>query len=321
MDIVIHKVSAREYHKKIKLYLDKLPLWLSPEYIGFYPETFILLAMRGVALKGVWVVPMINKENQKIAKREYRFFPYASPIIFADDNLQRRMIVMKLYKYLINKCDAVSLPMHPGFNDLSVIQSFGAFVEWRHTHLLSKPLTLNQVGSRLRNHITYSQRNVEIFIDDNPDNFNFDLAIKGGGEEREKRKLLAIKLLKNKQAEVIYAKDGQRICAGVLIVYDNSCSYMLHNWQDEKTPRGTISSLIFEATNRALQIRKLTKFDFEGSVFYNVDYFFTGFNTEITPYGYIHWSSNKKDLFDLIDKSLNISGRLYSGDKGDKIKT
>ena len=57
---------------------------------------------------------------------------------------------------------------------------------------------------------------------------------------------------------------------------------MMHSWQLEDTPRGTISKLIFEAVRWTFDVKKLKVFDFEGSVINNIDYFFCGFNANIT---------------------------------------
>lgn len=311
MKINVCEVSPEEYTQAVKKEHLILPLWLSPLYTNCYREKLILLAKNKNKILGVWVLPLDAQDKKRVAKREFRFFPYVSPIIFSQDNLERREVMMVLCQYVMNICQVISLPMHPDFKDLSVVQSLGALIEWRHTHEVSSPLSYRLLGSRLRNHLHYSREHVKVFIDQNPGNFRFDLAIKGGDAEKEKRKQLALALLTHDNAIIIYAKQGERLCAGVLLTFDEERAYMLHNWQDENTPRGTIINLIFEAIDWTFNKKKLQVYDLEGSVFYDIDYFFSGFNCNISPYGYIHWAEDKQDLFNLVDKAINISGRLY----------
>ncbi len=310
MSISVNEIYPEEYSQRILSTSRSLPLWLSPKFIECYKDKLILMATSGGAMKGFWVVPLTTQDNVKIAKRQYRFLPYSSPLILEEDNLKRREIMFQLFRSLTKICDSIYLPMDPNFKDLPAIQSWGALVEWRHTHLLTRSLEFDKIDGRLRNHIKYAQNNVEIITNINPVDFRFDIAIKGSGDEKNQRQQLALNLLANGQAIIITAKNKNRICAGIFLAFDHQTAYMMHSWQLEDTPRGTISKLIFEAVRWTFDVKKLKVFDFEGSVINNIDYFFCGFNANITPYGFIHWSNTKGSLNKLIDRSLDVDGRL-----------
>ncbi|MFA5025740.1 MAG: hypothetical protein WC503_04505 [Candidatus Shapirobacteria bacterium] len=312
MSILIEEVDFETYSKKVG-YLDGiLPLWLSPKFVTAYKEKILLLATNGKEVKGVWVIPITSQDGLKIAKRNYRFFPYSSPIFFDKDNLKRRDMAEKFFEYVGSKCESIYLPLAPDFKDMATIQEQGALIEWRHTHIMSNPIDDSQIDSRLRNHIKNAKNYIEISIEKSPNNFNFELAIKGGADEQKERRESAINLLSNKQAVIVTAKKDGKLCAGILLAYDEKTAYMMHSWQMEGAPRGTISYLIYESINWTFKVGKLKYFDFEGSVIQNIDYFFGGFNAEIVPYGFIHWSHDKNKLHNLIDRSINIEGRLLT---------
>lgn len=308
MDVQVRIIDTEKYNKAVSDFKGKLPLWLRPEFIDCYRKHTILIAEKGTQVMGVWVIPFTTRGNKKTARREYRFFPYSSPFILTKDNLIRRKITNILFTSLIDLCDEINLPFDPSFRDLSIIQGLGGYVEWRHTHHLSKPLVLEQMTGRLRNHIINAKKQMKIDISENPSDFNFDIAIQGSAEEKKLRKNLALKLLASKNAIIIIAKNPD-VCGGILVAFDDNCAYMVHSWQKEVVPRGTISALIFDAVNWVFA-HSLCQFDFEGSVLQSIDYFFSGFNGDIIPYGHLFWSKNKEGLYDLINKSMNISGRL-----------
>lgn len=311
MDIQVKKLSLKEYTAVVSGLKLNIPLWLEPNLIGCYKHLIILQALEGEEIKGLWVVPVIIKGKNTIAKREYRFFPFSSPLILDNDNLKRRKITNRLFKKLTSICSEVNLPFDPSFKDFPTIQGLGGYVEWRHTHRLSHNLNFNKITHRLRNHIKSARLKIGITISSNPDDFKFDMAIKGDKEEIESRKKLALKLLKNNMAVIVSARTKQ-LCAGILIVYDNDCAYLLHSWQHENTPRGTISAIIYEGINWVFSKTKIRFFDFEGSIIQSIDYFFCGFNADIIPYGFLFWSKKQQDLLELIKKSINIRGRMVN---------
>jgi len=200
--------------------------------------------------------------------------------------------------------------MSPDFTDLSIIQSRYTLIEWRHTHCLSESLEFEKIDSRLRNHIRFADNNVDVIVNYSPDNFKFEVAIKGGNEELSKRKASSLNIFNKHQAIIISAKYHGELCGGVFLAFDSQTVYLMHSWQLENSSRGTISKLIFEAINWTFNVKKLKSFDFEGSVINNIDYFFNGFNADIVPYGFIHWSATGDGLTSLISRSLKIDGRV-----------
>ncbi|KKS52117.1 MAG: hypothetical protein UV19_C0024G0003 [Parcubacteria group bacterium GW2011_GWA2_42_28] len=307
MNISIREISQSEYQSLTTNWEKKLPLWLSPKLITCYQDKKCLVAYRGNYPVGVWVVPM----ERKIARRRFRHFPYASPFLLEQDNLKRREVVYGLLKHLIENCAEINLPFDPDFTDLAPVQGLGAFVEWRHTHLLKNPLEYQKMPSRLRNHIKNAQKLVRIVSGFDQDQFNFEAAIKGVEEERQARKENAVNLLNNHQAIIFSALKNKNLCGGIFISFDSDNAYLMHSWQTKSTPRGTMSALIYEGVNWILTEKLLRQFDFEGSLFQQIDYYYSGFNAEIRPYGHVFWNKEKDRLFAMVEKSINIPGRLF----------
>lgn len=306
MSICIQKYNQNQL--KQLLQNTEVPLWLGPEALNCYQNKIILVAWRGKRLAGLWLAPLIKQNGEIIAKREYRFLPYASPILFESDNLKRREVIYELFEYLIAESKMISLPFDPSFKDFATIQGLGAFVEWRHTHVLAQPINLADVSSRLRNHIRKAQAIITVKSGQRS-NFNFEQAIKGLPDEIVKRKKFATELMRNGNGRVIAAYIDEKVCAEILIATDSHSAYMIHSWQDKDAPRGTVSALIIEGVKWAFEERGLKQYDFEGSVLQGVDYYYSGFNCEITPYGYVYWSRRRDDIYKMIDKSIDIPGR------------
>lgn len=307
MNIKIRDVDQREYQSLAVNWGKKLPLWLLPQLITCYQDKKCLIAFRGNRPVGIWVVPM----ERKIARRRFRHFPYASPFLADQDNLKRRQVIYELMRYLTENCVEINLPFDPDFTDLASAQGLGAFVEWRHTHVLKNPLEYQNMPSRLRNHIKNAKKFVRIASGFDQDQFNFNAAIKGTKEERQARKENAVNMLKNRQAIIFSALKNKKLCGGILISFDSDNAYLMHSWQAKGAPRGTMSTLIYEGANWMLTEKLLHQFDFEGSVFQEIDYYYCGFNAEIRPYGHVFWSNEKDKLFTMVEKSINIPGRLF----------
>lgn len=309
MNLQIKELNNKEYSEAVSNIYD-LPLWANPKLTLCYNHKLNLVVYSGSNLLAVWIVPLIKQGNDLIAKREYRFLPYASPVIFANDNLKVREILSHLFSYLSKKCEAISLPFAPEFYNLAAIQELGGFVELRLTHISKDKLVLINLPSRIRNHINYSSQHTKTIISHKNSGFKFDLAIKGIADEQIKRQTLAKVMLKEKSAISLVAELNNRPIAGLFVAYDKNSAYMLHSWQEEETPRGTMSNLIYEASNWIFENKSSKLFDFEGSVFQRIDYYYSGFNCVVTPYAYIHWARQKEKMFEMVDKSINIPGRL-----------
>lgn len=311
MKLLIEKVDSKKYISNIRLICDNFPLWLMPELIDTYKDKICLLAKKGEEIKGAWIIPITTQDDQILAKRKFRFFPYSSPYFIDKENLKRREIMKGFFEVLSKECDSVYLPFAPNFFDTAAVQGYGAFLEWRHTHKVSRPIDDKQIDSRLRNHIKNARKYIKVSFEEDPNSFNFELAIKGGVEERKERKELVLNLIKNKRAIVVSAREEGELCAGIVLAFDKENVYMMHSWQKGDAPRGTISCLIYESISWTFNVKKMKYFDFEGSVIQNIDYFFCGFNSEIVPYAFVHWSHDRTGLAALIDRSLNIEGRTF----------
>lgn len=307
MNISVREIDQSEYQSLATNWGGKLPLWLLPKLITCYQDKKHLIAYRGNCPVGIWAVPM----EGKIVRRRFRHFPYASPFLVEQDNLKRREVVYELMKYLTENYVEINLPFDPDFKDLAPAQCLGAFVEWRHTHLLKNPLEYQKMPSRLRNHIINAKKFVRIVSGFDQDQFNFDAAIKGAKEERQARKENAVNMLNSHRAIIFSALKNKKLCGGIFIAFDSNNAYLMHSWQANGAPRGTMSALIYEGVNWTLAEKLLRQFDFEGSVFQQIDYYYCGFNAEIRPYGHVFWSNKKNGLFTMVEKSINIPGRLF----------
>ena len=157
-----------------------------------------------------------------------------------------------------------------------------------------------------------ANKSLKIEIGDDYSKFNFEQAVKGSKEEKIARKKSAINLIKNGHAKIITAYKKNKMCAGIFIATDNSTAYIMHSWQSDDAPRGTMSALICKGATWAFKEKCSKRYDFEGSIIQNVDYYYSGFNCKIESYGYVFWSTEKKSFDKMIEKSINIPERLLT---------
>ena len=143
-------------------------------------------------------------------------------------------------------------------------------------------------------------------------NSDLILQLKGTAQEINNRSKMAINLIKNRNGKVFTAFKNNKAIAGVIIVFDYNSAILLHSWQNKDTERGTIPYLIYYAILWCFKNLNIKYFDFEGSVIKTIDDFFAEFNTEILIYPYIHFGKNKDELFKIIDRSINIDGRILN---------
>lgn len=306
---VISPKELDEIEKEKKL---ELPIWSSSKNTIYYEDRLILTAWKGDELKGVFNVPIKKENNIEIVDRGLRFFPYASPIIFETDNIKRREITLLMFKYLVDNYNKISLPLFPEFKDIAPIQSLGIFTECWHTHTLTEELKIENVSSRLRNHINNALKQIDIVVDEDYENYSYDKAIKGPKAEQDIRSKSGINLIKNGNGFFVTGidkKTGKKM-GGIMIAYDKDWAYLLHSWRDKDAPRGIIPALIQKATQISFNEKKVRIFDFEGAVIQNIDIFFSGFNANITTYPYLFWAKDRKEYEKLIEESINIEGRL-----------
>lgn len=301
----IESISAKEYLNIISD-LVYIPIYSDIEAIDIYSnKDFIKVTKNGNVIL-VMLVPIYNNG----VRREYRYFPYINPIFIKEGNNVSKKSVLKLvFNYLFNKYDYTFIPLHPSFKLIASIQSEGGFVEMRHTHITDKKLTLENVSSKLRNHIKNASKEVKVVIDNDYSNFDFDFAIKGSKEEVLKRSGLTKKLIESGKGIVVKAMINGEVKAGIVCVYDKEWSYLLHSYQD-KSIRGVIPLLILSANDYLFDKVDIKYFDFEGSVIDEIDDFFSSFNVNIINYPYIIQAKDKDKLYNLINRSMNIEGRI-----------
>lgn len=309
MAITIQAVSVSEY-RNLTSKIANVPVWLNPNLTDCHREKLLLAAKRGNELCGIWVVPILQNGGEKIARREFRFFPYLAPLIFDQDNLKRREVSQAFFYHLQTELDGFTLPLHPDFVDLPAVQGLGVFVEWRHTHVFHSKLNEKLINARLRNNISFAAKRTIIEFTDDPTEFRFDIAIKGKETEIQLRKELALSLLKEKKAIIAIAKVNSMATAGMFIVFDQTYAQGWHSWKLESAVRGVMSLIIKSAVDWVFDNTDIKKFDLEGSVIQDIDYFYTGFNAQITPYPFVYWAKSIEKLFEMLNKSINIEGRL-----------
>ena len=303
--MIIESISSKEYFDIVSK-LDYIPVYSDIEAINIYSnKEFIKVSKNGNVI-AVMLVPIDNNG----VRREYRYFPYINPILLEKvNNVSKKNILKLIFNYLFKKYDYTFIPLHPSFKLISSIQSEGGLVEMRHTHITNTKLTLDNVSSKLRNHIRSAEKNVQVLIDSDYSHFGFADAIKGSSEEILKRSELTKKLIDNGKGIVIKAIVDNEVKAGVICVYDKEWSYLLHSYQD-KSIRGVIPLLILKANEYLFDRVGIKYFDFEGSVIDEIDDFFSSFNVDIINYPYVIEANTQDKLYNLINRSMNIEGRI-----------
>ena len=284
----------------------EIPIWCDIEAIDVYQEKEIIKVLKGDSPVAVFLIPLV--ENG--VRRRFRFFPYLEPILLSNNNnSQKKKIYQIIFNYIFKKYDYTFIPLSPNFNVISSISSQGGFVEMRHTHIYDRFIPLDQLPSKIKNHIKNAMRNVDIVVDEISSNYDFKEAIKGSLKEQSERSKLAKKIVKDSKGFYVKAVYGGRVIAGLTIIYDNNWACLLHSYQKEKV-RGTVSYMIFKAMDVSFNQKKIRYFDFEGSVIDEIDDFFSNFNGTIITYPYIIYSKDKAKMNELINRSINIEGRI-----------
>lgn len=302
----IETIDETKYFNILKLNNIDIPIWSDKEAVKIYKEKEIIKVYNNSETIAVFLMPL----NNNGVRREYRYFPYVSPIFLKEESILKKKEILKLiFNYIFNKYDYCFIPLHPDFNVISSISSEGGFVEMRHTHIATSKINLSTISSKLRNHIKSASQKVTIEISNSYKEYDFNEAIKGNEDEIVKRAALARKLLDNGKAITIIAKNNKKVVAGLVIMYDSNWAYLLHSYQD-KTIRGVIPLLIYNAINYSFDNTTIKYFDFEGSVIDEIDDFFSSFNVNLVTYPYLIEAKNESKFFELIKRSINIEGRI-----------
>ncbi len=295
-----------EYLNIIQKNLKNIPIWCDEEALKCYSKKELIKVCKKDNILAVFLIPLDNSG----VRRKFRYFPYVSPILLQEkNNLQEKEILKVIFEYIFKKYDYTFIPLHPDFKNISSISSKGGFVEMRHTHVVDDILKLDDLNSKLRNHINHAKKEVDIVIDNDCSNFEFEYAIKGDEKEKINRTILVQNLVKNNKGILIKATKDGRVVAGLTVIYDNKWAYLLHSYQKEKI-RGVVPYLILKAIEYVFERYKISSFDFEGSVIDDIDNFFASFNAKIVNYPYVIFAKEKEKFFQLIERSKNIEGRM-----------
>ena len=302
----ISMISSNEYLDILHKNNISIPIYSDIEAIEVYSNKELIKVVENEKVLAVLLIPIDNFG----VRREYRYFPYINPIfINVDNNLTKKKVLKYIFNYLFNKYDYSFIPLHPSFKLISSIQSEGGFVEMRHTHVTKSKLTIESLPAKLRNHVRNALKQVKVEISQDYTNYSFDKAIRGKEEEIAKRSKLAKKIIDNGKGIVITGTVNGEIKAGIICIYDKEWAYLLHSYND-KTIRGIVPLLILKTTEYLFENKGIKFFDFEGSVIDEIDDFFSSFNVEIINYPYIIAAKEKDVLYSLIERSMNIEGRI-----------
>lgn len=309
--ITINSITIEEY-KELEQSIDFIPLWASSIAAEGYSNREIIVLRDKSIVKLIFVLPLYNDGNRITAEREYRVYPYASPVIFENDNLKRRKYVYEVFKYIKSKYPLIELPLHFEFKDYAAVQSLGMFIDMWHTHITYKKLESDDLTTKLRYNTSYANKRVKIKVDQNYEEFDFYQAIHGDEKEIELRKRNVINLIKNNKAIIFsaYEKETNEKIASTVISYDSKCAYYLHCYRKKESIRGVVSLMLLKAIEYSFDELKVCCFDFEGAVLQNIDKFLSTFNVDIIPYGYLYFAKDELEYMELIKSTIYIEGRL-----------
>lgn len=302
----IKRIEENDYFKLLKDAKIDVPLYCGKEAINAYGNVALLEVLNNNIPLAVFLAPI----NDNGIRRKYRFFPYLKPVILKEvNNIKNKEINKLIFNYLFKKYDYTFIPLHPEFKVISAVSSQGGFVEMRHTHLLDNKICFDDLNSKLKNHIRNALNNVEVVIDTDVTGYEFNLAIRGKSEEVELRSKLAKEIINNDKGFVVKAIKNNKIVAGLIIANDNGWMYLLHSYQKEKI-RGVVPLMILKAIEESFDKLNCKYFDFEGSVIDEIDDFFSSFNASLITYPYTIYARDKEKFMSLIDRSINIEGRV-----------
>ena len=308
----LKNISVEDYTKEINKLDCNIPVWIDPISIKCYENKEIIRIDLDEEPLAYYVIPFYELNGKLWCERKYRYFAYLSPFFIRNcPNKKRKEAIYMIYEYIFKKYNYMYMPLHPDFTEISAIQGLGAFIESRHTHILTSTLNLNNLDPKLRNNIKSASKKLTITVDYDASKFNFDIAIHGSKDEQIARKNHALNLLRNHKAIIFTGYYDGKPIIGNMVTFDDEWVYGLHAWQVDKVPRGSGPFIIYSISKWAFEEKKLKYFDFEGSIMLSIDNYFCNFNAKQIIYPYIHYGSNKNEMYELIDISHDIEGRLY----------
>lgn len=314
-EIKLEIISESDYRNLIQD--KKLPLWANEYALRAYKDFIILGVTKKKNLISTFVAPLYeDKKEGWVVKRSFRFLPYMNPVYWEDISpLLKKQVVRLIFEYLFTHYNYTYIPMHPDFFECAAIASLSGFVEMRQTHML---YDIPEYPSSIKQKAKKAKKEVTVKVSKNPEDFMFDKAIKGSESEVELRRQLAVDLLNNNKGFTFLGIQNDYVKGGIFIALDNEWGYLLHSWKDEDSSKGIIPLLITEAISYLFNNSLIKVFDFEGSVIYSIDDFFTSFNSKTITYPYIHYAKKKERFIELIDRSMSIPGRTNCKEEKDE---
>ena len=305
------KISGKEYSSLLNNFTNDSPLlFQQANCLEFYGNVEYIKVINDKRAVCAYAYPIITGSNKISVRRPYRLLPYSLPAILPQTTqIEEKLILRKLFSYLFQK-DVVYIPLFYQFKNLMSIQSLGGFLEQRSTHYIENNGAY-ELPQKLKKEINKIDGNIEIKEECSADLFNYEKAICGTEISVLKRREFAKFVFNNSQAFILNAYDrNKKNIAGVFIMLDKSYAYLFHSWREKDSERGVIPMLIQSAISKCFNILNLKGFDFEGSVIDSIDDFFSGFNTSIVSYPFIHFAKKDIDFIELINTSIMIEGRI-----------
>lgn len=265
-------------------------LWTSRYALEHYESFRYIVCQKGKETVGLWVIPTsVNDRNR--CMRAIRLFPYVTPWIQEGIESRKRKIAMCMFSYIQEHASLLSLPMDPSFLVGSGLQQMGAWLEWRHTHILEAEwLQKAWSGGKLTNRLKRARSRTTLSIHNDASAFDFRRALVGQTNVQVKnRQDLACALVSDGFGFIVDANIGC-IVGQVLVVLWGNVGYLFHAWSgaNYREP-GVAAFLISSALERVLELGG-KHLDLEGSVIAGVDEFFFGLKGKVTPYCAVHWS-------------------------------
>ncbi|ROO86719.1 hypothetical protein EDD29_4297 [Actinocorallia herbida] len=279
-------------------------VWNSLAASRLYGSTLdlVCLSRQGKAV-GTWVCPL-DGQDPVFARRAFRLLPYASP--WVDPELHpsaRHRVVMAMAATLMERADAVELPMDPRFGEVAALLEAGADVLCRHTRVLD---TTDGAAVRsgylptVHNHIRAAavRHTVERVP---PERFDFARAIVGQPAEAvAARRRSGLEVDRDHPTLCLSAVDGDGVCRGqVFVLRSAATAILLHSWFDRDGTRGVPSLLVDAAISGSAAELSALSFDFEGSVIPGIDRFMAGFGARAAAYPQVRWQRSARSEAEL----------------------
>jgi hypothetical protein len=298
---ILNKIEARH----------KLPIFYqSIWYESFEPDSWDL-AISGTAEdpKGIW--PYFIRRKMGFTKVTMPWLqPYGGPFLFypvGQKAYARLSFEKKEFEELhaqLPKHDALAFNLHPNYQNHLPFKWLGMDQTTQYTYVLDLEQAVDELqaglNGNIRREISKAIRNgIKIEVSSDLSDLHrlkvLDYENKGielGYSEADFKHRFE-RILNAGKATILYAKDGEKIVSGILLVWDELEAYYLVGATDPANKgSGIFSHLLFEAIVEAQKQVKV--FNFEGSVIEPIEKFFRSFGSTQVPYHVLHQYTNKK---------------------------